>query len=145
MYTFLLVTHVVAASVLILSIVVFQTSKGSALAMFGGGGDSLFNSATGTSFIKKFTITVGAVFAATSLLLTVFGASNRMHSVVQEYPLQAPQQQAPAAPAAQPAADAAAPKAPISAQPAAGAPAPSAAKPSPKAQPAKAVPAPVKK
>ncbi|MCX5786137.1 MAG: preprotein translocase subunit SecG [Elusimicrobia bacterium] len=124
MYTFLLVTHVLAASVLILSIVVFQTSKGSALAMFGGGGDSLFNSATGTSFIKKFTITVAAVFAATSLLLTVFASSNRMRSVVQEYPLQTrPQQQAPAAPAA---------------QPAGGSPASAAA-------PAKAAPAPAKK
>ena len=96
MYNFLMVTHVMSALALKLAILVFQTSKGSALAMFGGGGDSLFNSATGTSFIKKFTITVAAMFAATSLLLTVFASSNRMRSVVQEYPLQA--QQAPAAP-----------------------------------------------
>jgi len=117
MYNFLMVMHILSALSLILAILVFQTSKGSALAMFGGGGDSLFNSATGTSFIKKFTITVAAVFAATSLLLTVFASSNRMRSVVREYPLQA--QQAPAAPA-----PAAAPA---------------------KAAPAKAVPAPVKK
>jgi protein translocase SecG subunit len=98
MYNFLMVMHILAALSLILAILVFQTSKGSALAMFGGGGDSLFNSATGTSFIKKFTITVAAMFAATSLLLTVFASSNRMRSVVQEYPLQA-QQAAPAQPA----------------------------------------------
>ena len=106
MYTFLMVMHVLAALSLILAILVFQTSKGSALAMFGGGGDSLFNSATGTSFIKKFTITVAAMFAVTSLLLTVFASSNRMRSVVRDYPL--PTQQAPAAPAA-PVAPAAAP------------------------------------
>ena len=104
MYNFLIVVHVLAALSLILAILVFQTSKGSALSMFGGGGDSLFNSATGTSFIKKFTMTVAGIFAATSLLLTVFASSNRMRSVVQTYPLQAPP--APAAPAAQPAAGA---------------------------------------
>ena len=124
MYNFLMVIHVLAALSLILAIIVFQTSKGSALAMFGGGGDSLFNSATGTSFIKKFTITVAAIFAATSLLLTVFASSNRMRSVVQEYPLQT--QQAPAAPAAQPAAGTPAP-----------APAPAKAAPSSPAAPVK--------
>ncbi|HAF96587.1 MAG: preprotein translocase subunit SecG [Elusimicrobia bacterium GWC2_51_8] len=108
MYTFLIVVHVLAAFSLILAIIVFQTSKGSALAMFGGGGDSLFNSATGTSFIKKFTITMAGIFAATSLLLTVFASSNRMRSVVQEYPLQT---QAPSAPAAQPSSPA--PAAPV--------------------------------
>jgi protein translocase SecG subunit len=130
MYNFLMVIHVLAAVSLILAILVFQTSKGSALAMFGGGGDSLFNSATGTSFIKKFTITVAAIFAATSLLLTVFASSNRMRSVVRDYPLQAqPQQQAPSAPAA-----------PAGAVPTA---APVAAPA--KAAPAKSAPAPVKK
>ncbi len=96
MYTFLVVVHLLAAVVLIIAILLFQTSKGSALAMFGGGGDSLFNSGTGTSFIKNLTMTVAGVFAATSLLLTVFASSNRMRSVVQQYPLQ-PQQSAPAA------------------------------------------------
>ena len=126
MYNFLMVIHVLAAVSLILAILVFQTSKGSALAMFGGGGDSLFNSATGTSFIKKFTITMAAVFAATSLLLTVFASSNRMRSVVGDYPLQT--QQAPAAPAAQSAAAAAPAAAPAKAAPV-------------KAVPAKAAPA----
>jgi len=129
MYTFIFTMHIILAFVLIISIVIFQTSKGSALSMFGGGGDSLFNAASGTSFIKKFTAGCAALFAATSLLLTIFGSSNRFRSVVQEYPLQ--QQAAPAAPApAQPAAGgAAAPAAPAKAAPA----------------PAKAAPAPVKK
>jgi len=126
MYTLIVTLHVILAFVIIISIVVFQTSKGSALSMFGGGGDALFNAASGTSFIKKFTAVAAGLFAVTALLLTIFGANNRYRSVVQEYPLQQPpaqQQAAPAqpAPAAQPAALPAAPA------------------------PAKAAPAPVKK
>ena len=102
MYSFIVTVHVLLAFVIIISIVVFQTSKGSALSMFGGGGDSLFNAASGTSFIKKFTAGCAALFAVTSLLLTIFGANNRYRSVVQDYPLQ--QQAAPAQPAAAPAA-----------------------------------------
>ncbi len=105
MYGFIMVVHVLVALTLIVAIVVFQTSKGSALSMFGGGGDALFNSASGTSFIKKFTIGAAIVFAVTSLLLSVLSSSNRMRSVVQQYPLSAPPQaqQAPAAPAVPPA------------------------------------------
>jgi preprotein translocase subunit SecG len=126
MYNLIVILHVMLAFVIIVSIVVFQTSKGSALAMFGGGGDALFNAASGTSFIKKFTAGAAALFAATSLLLTVLGANNRFRSVVQEFPLQQqPQQAAPqqpgAAPAAQPAAKTAAPAAAL---PPAAAPAP---------------------
>ncbi len=105
MYNLILISHIVLAFVIIISIVVFQTIKGSALSMFGGGGDSLFNASSGTSFIKKFTITCSALFAVTSLMLTIFGANNRFRSVVQDYPLQqAPAQQAaPAQPAGVPA------------------------------------------
>jgi preprotein translocase subunit SecG len=110
MYNLIVILHVILAFVIIISIVVFQTSKGSALSMFGGGGDSLFNAASGTSFIKKFTAVAAGLFAATSILLTIFGANNRFRSVVQEYPLQ--QQAAPAQPGAQPAAAPAAPAAP---------------------------------
>lgn len=99
MYNFILIVHVFVAASLIIAIVAFQTSKGSALSMFGGGGDALFNSASGTSFIKKFTTGAAIIFAATSLLLTVLSSSNRMHSVVQEYPLGAPPQAQQAAPA----------------------------------------------
>jgi protein translocase SecG subunit len=103
MYGFIMTFHVLLAFALIIAIVVFQTSKGSALSMFGGGGDALFNTASGTSFIKKFTTGAAIAFAVTSLLLSVLSSGNRMRSVVQEYPLQArPQAAAPAAPAAQP-------------------------------------------
>jgi len=129
MYNLILILHVMLAFVIIISIVVFQTSKGSALSMFGGGGDALFNAASGTSFIKKFTAVCAGMFAVTSLLLTIFGANQRFSSVVQQYPLQQqPQQAAPAQPGAPGAAPAAAP-----------------AKGAPAAAPAKAAPAPVKK
>lgn len=134
MYNLILILHVALAFIIIISIVVFQTSKGSALSMFGGGGDALFNAASGTSFIKKFTAICAGMFAVTSLLLTVFGANNRFNSVVNEYPLQQQAQQAaPAKPGAPAGGEA-------SAQ--AGAPAPKAA---PAAAPVKAAPAPVKK
>lgn len=105
MYNLIVILHVILAFVIIISIVVFQTSKGSALSMFGGGGDALFNAASGTSFIKKFTAVAAGLFALTSILLTIFGANNRFRSVVQDYPMQ--QQAAPAQPGAQPAAPAA--------------------------------------
>ena len=138
MYNFILVLHVILAFVIIISIVVFQTSKGSALSMFGGGGDALFNAASGTSFIKKFTIVCAGMFAVTSLMLTIFGANNRFHSVVQEYPLQ---QQAPAQPGAPGAAPAGTPAGTPAAAPAKGAPASS----MPMTATVKAAPAPVKK
>lgn len=96
MYTLVLTVHILASFVLIISILFFQTSKGSALSMFGGGGDTLFSSPTGTSFIRKFTIGTAVVFGTTSILLTVFASSLRMRSVVQEYPMR--QQAAPAEP-----------------------------------------------
>ncbi len=110
MYNFMLIIHVMMAFALIIAIVIFQTSKGSALSMFGGGGDALFNSASGTSFIKKFTMGAAVIFAATSLLLTVMSNSNRMRSVVQQYPLGAPPQARQTAPATQ---QPAAPQAPV--------------------------------
>ena len=116
MYTLIVALHVLLAFVIIISILVFQTSKGSALSMFGGGGDALFNAASGTSFIKKFTAGAAALFAVTSLLLTVMGSTQRFRSVVQEYPLQQPpaqQQAAPAQTGAQPAAPAKAAPAPV--------------------------------
>jgi preprotein translocase subunit SecG len=108
MYTLIVTLHVVLAFVIIISILVFQTSKGSALSMFGGGGDSLFNAASGTTFIKKFTAVTAGLFAITSILLTVLGSSRRFHSVVLD-PSNQVQQQAPAQPGAAPAAPAPAP------------------------------------
>ena len=120
MYTLVLTLHIILAFVLIIAIVFLQTSKGSALSMFGGGGDALFNAASGTSFIKKFTLGAAACFAVTSILLTVMASGNRFKSVVQDYPLQMPPAAAaPAEPGKAPAADAAKPaEAPKAAAPA---------------------------
>jgi preprotein translocase subunit SecG len=97
MYNFITFVHILTCVILILTILLFQTSKGSALSMFGGGGDAIFSASTGTSFIKKFTIGTAVVFAVTSLLLTLFSSSISMRSVIQQYPLQPqPQQSAPA-------------------------------------------------
>jgi len=70
MYNFFLVIHLIICFLLIVSILVFQTSKGSALSMFGGGGDSLFATSGGTTFIKKFTMYLAIAFAVNSLILT---------------------------------------------------------------------------
>ena len=125
MYTLVLTLHIILAFVLIIAIVFLQTSKGSALSMFGGGGDALFNAASGTSFIKKFTLGAAACFAVTSILLTVMASGNRFKSVVQDYPLQMPSAAtAPAEPGKAPAADVAKPAdAPKAAAPAKKAPA----------------------
>ena len=95
MYDFVLILHVVVAVVLIIAILVFQTSKGSALSMFGGGGDNLFSSNTGTSFVRKFTMGAAVLFGATSLFLTIYSSSLRMKSVVQSNPMQAAPAKAP--------------------------------------------------
>lgn len=71
MFTFFLVLHIIICFLLIISILIFQTSKGSALSMFGGGGDSLFSTPSATSFIKKFTMYLAIAFAVNSIILTV--------------------------------------------------------------------------
>ncbi|MBI4656303.1 MAG: preprotein translocase subunit SecG [Elusimicrobia bacterium] len=103
MYGFIYFVHILVCVILIIAILVFQTSKGSALSMFGGGGDSLFMSSTGTTFIKKFTIGAAIVFAITSLLLTLLSPTLSLRSVTQSYPFQAaPQQQEQKTPTAAP-------------------------------------------
>ena len=87
MYDFIFILHIVVAVILIISILAFQTSKGSALSMFGGGGDNLFSANSGTTFIRKFTMVVAIMFGATSILLTILTSNLKMRSVVQEHPL----------------------------------------------------------
>lgn len=87
MYTFVMILHIIVCAVLITSILVFQTSKGSALSMFGGGGENLFSAPTATGFIKKFTAWTALAFAITSIMLTILAPQTRFRSVVQENPL----------------------------------------------------------
>jgi len=97
---FLLFIHISACALLIIA-VLLQSGKGSAMGVFGGGGgsDNLFAASSGTSFIKKFTITLAFIIAVTSLMMSVFSGRTAMRSVSDSIPL-APAQQAPAAPAA---------------------------------------------
>jgi preprotein translocase subunit SecG len=81
MYSVFLVIHIIICFLLIVSILVFQTSKGSALSMFGGG-DSLFATSGGTTFIKKFTMYLAIAFAINSLILTSLSPT-RNRSVIE--------------------------------------------------------------
>lgn len=71
MFNLFLVIQVVICFLLIVLILVFQTSKGSALSMFGGGGDSLFSTPSSTTFIKKLTMYLAIAFAVNSVILSI--------------------------------------------------------------------------
>lgn len=109
MYHFLLTIHVLACLCMIL-FVLLQTGRGAGLAMFGGGGDSLINTPSGSSFMKKFTVGLAATFAVTSLFLTLLSDRTGMSSVTSKSPaMPAPvqaEEPAPAAPSSPAASDA---------------------------------------
>ncbi len=85
MYHFLLTVHISACFGMIL-FVLLQTGRGAGLSMFGGGGDSLINTPSGSSFMKKFTAGLAATFALTSLLLTLLSDRTGMSSVTSRTP-----------------------------------------------------------
>ncbi|MBI4062261.1 MAG: preprotein translocase subunit SecG [Elusimicrobia bacterium] len=85
MYHFLLTIHVIACFGMIL-FVLLQTGRGAGLSMFGGGGDSLINTPSGSSFMKKFTGGLAATFAFTSLFLTLLSDRTGMSSVTSRTP-----------------------------------------------------------
>ncbi len=105
MYHFLLFIHVLACLGMIL-VVLLQTGRGAGLQVFGGGGDSLITTSTGSNFMKKLTAGLAVTFAFTSLFMTLLSGRSGMSSVTSEVP--APIQTS--APAAPPPAPAAAPK-----------------------------------
>ena len=106
-YHVIMTLHVGACLSMIL-FVLLQTGRGAGLMGFGGGGDSLINTPTGSSFMKKVTGGLAATFAFTSLFLTLLSDRTGMSSVTSRVP--APLASAPAeAPAA-----AAAPSGPTS-------------------------------
>ena len=107
MYEFLMFVHVVACLGMIL-FVLLQTGRGAGLSMFGGGGDSLINTPSGSSFMKKFTAGLAATFAFTSLFLTLLSDRTGMSSVTSKAPpMPAPiPAEAPAAAPSQAASDA---------------------------------------
>lgn len=101
-YTILLVIHC-AACLLMILVVLLQTGRGAGLNVFGGGGDSLITTPTGSSFLKNLTAGLAGTFAFTSLFLTLLSTRGGMSSVTSKVrdlsvppPASAPQ--APSAP-----------------------------------------------
>ncbi|MBI4374947.1 MAG: preprotein translocase subunit SecG [Elusimicrobia bacterium] len=104
MYTILITVHVITCLLMIL-VVLLQSGRGAGLMVFGGGGDSLINTPTGSSFMKKFTTYLAAVFGATSLIMTIYSTRMGFSSVTTKVPpMEAAPRPAPAQPAPQPAA-----------------------------------------
>ncbi len=75
--------HVCACLLLILS-VLLQAGRGAGFAVFGGGGDQMFNSPSGSSFLKQATTVLASTFAVTSLMLTLLSSRVGMNSVTQK-------------------------------------------------------------
>ena len=107
LYNLLMTIHVIACLLMIL-VVLLQAGRGAGLMVFGGGGDSLINTPSGSSFMKNFTAILAGTFAFTSLFLTLLSSRSGMSSVTSRVrpepaPIQAPAPQpAPKAPASVP-------------------------------------------
>src|SRR5262245_11190212 len=99
MHGFLLTIHVIACVLMVL-LILLQPSKGGGLVIYGGGGDALFNTPSGTSFMKKFTAGCAITFAIASLMLPILSTRVGMASVTTRTRLPGPPPaQAPASPA----------------------------------------------
>lgn len=99
MYYALMTVHVVACLLMIL-VVLLQAGRGAGFNVFGGGGDALFATPSGSGFMKKLTGWLAGTFAVTSLLLTLLQGRAGFNSVTNR--VAAPQPvpaQAPAVPA----------------------------------------------
>ena len=95
--------HIFACIGLIIAVLLLQSGRGAGLQMFGGGGDSLINTPSGSSFMRKATGWLAATFAFTSLFLPIVSNRMRGSSVTDRElppPIQAPSA-APTAPAAE--------------------------------------------
>jgi preprotein translocase subunit SecG len=96
--------HIIACLMMII-VVLLQTGRGAGLSVFGGGGDSLITTPTGSSFMKNVTTGLACLFAFTSLFLTLLSSRSGMSSVTGRNFTPAPVS-APEAPPAPPAAPA---------------------------------------
>ena len=88
-YDLLLALHVMACVLMIL-VVLLQTGRGAGLSVFGGGGDSLITTPTGSSFMKNFTSVLAGLFAFTSLFLTLLQSRAGLTSVTSQVRLPPP-------------------------------------------------------
>lgn len=95
LYSIVLVIHVLACLFMIVS-VLLQQGKGAGLALYGGGGETLFSAPSGSSFMRKFTAGTAVTFAMTSLLLTLISTRSGLSSVTSRIPAPAAEQTAPA-------------------------------------------------
>lgn len=91
----------ILACILMVFIVLLQAGRGAGFNVFGGGGDSLFATPTGSSFLKKLTAWMAGTFAVTSLLLTLLQGREGFRSVTNTVaaPAAAPAPSAPMPPA----------------------------------------------
>jgi protein translocase SecG subunit len=90
LYNILMAVHLLACLCLIGTVLFLQSGRGAGLNVFGGGGDSLINSPSGSSFIKKATAFLAGTFAFTSLFLTLLGSRSGMSSVTSKVQEEAP-------------------------------------------------------
>ncbi|MBI3552043.1 MAG: preprotein translocase subunit SecG [Elusimicrobia bacterium] len=96
-YAFIRVLHIVAC-ILMIMVVLLQTGRGAGLSVFGGSGDSLITTPTGSSFMKNVTTGLACLFAFTSLFLTLLSSRSGMSSVTGRTPLSPPPAAAPPVP-----------------------------------------------
>ena len=89
LYGFLKVVHVSSCALMII-VVLLQTGRGAGLSVFGGGGDSLINTPSGSDFMKKFTAGLAGTFAFTSLFLTLLSSRAGLTSVTSRVPVPVP-------------------------------------------------------
>ncbi len=88
-YAFIRTLHIIACLLMII-VVLLQTGRGAGLSVFGGGGDSLITTPTGSSFMKNLTTGLACLFAFTSLFLTLLSSRGGMASVTNRAPAPPP-------------------------------------------------------
>lgn len=85
MYTLFIVIHIVAC-VLLVSVVLLQAGRsGGFQGLFGSSGEVIFSSSSGSSFLRKLTVSFALVFGVTSIVLTVMTKTRLYRSTVLEH------------------------------------------------------------
>jgi preprotein translocase subunit SecG len=96
MYTLILLIHFIVC-VLLITIVLLQSGKGSAAGIFGASGaDNLFASPTAFNAINQFTAILALILMATSIVLTMAANKKERSSVLDS--IKIPASSAPAVP-----------------------------------------------
>src|SRR5210317_537452 len=94
MVTILTIIHIMVC-IFLVSIVLLQHGKGADIgATFGGGGESLFGTEGPVPIMNKITTAVAVLFMVTSISLAYISAHRATSSVMGEYSVPAPIEQA---------------------------------------------------